>query len=230
MNNKILLIKDLNINKQKGLGLLIFLAILSNLANVYAFLSSKNAVSSINAVYETNYNSKELYLLEQAKVYVYNIEVFEKKVREVSKKLQIPPEWLMAVMYNESKFDASVSNLKGSGAVGLIQWMPETAKEYDITTKQLKNLNHCEQLDFVETYLQKVKKKYGKFNSLTDLYLAILYPKALSNNSLNILFKKGSVSYTMNAGLDEDNDGKISVLDIDLRMKRLFPSAYRIHN
>ena len=60
--------------------------------------------------------------MSEAKIHIQDTKAFAKKVQEVSARLEIPPEWLMAVMYVESKFDASVVNYKGSGAVGLIQY------------------------------------------------------------------------------------------------------------
>ncbi|HMS50722.1 MAG TPA: hypothetical protein PKD56_00220, partial [Chitinophagales bacterium] len=67
----------------------------------------------------------------------------------------------------------------------------------------------------------------GNFKSLTQLYLGILYPKALEeDNSCLTLFAKPAEAYRMNSGLDEDKDGVITVKDIDRRMKRIFPTAY----
>lgn len=91
-----------------------------------------------------NNTNGELYLLDKAKSYVYDIDGFEKKVKDVSSRLSIPAEWLMAVMYAESRFDASAQNHKGSGAVGLIQFMPATLRDMNVTTKQLQNMNHTE--------------------------------------------------------------------------------------
>ena len=64
-------------------------------------------------------NPKEsLYLLKHAQNYVYDAPKFEEKVRQISSKLNIPPEWLMAVMHAESRFDASATNKKGGGTAG----------------------------------------------------------------------------------------------------------------
>ncbi len=170
--------------------------------------------------------STELYLLDQARRYVYDTDAFESKVKEVSRKLDIPADWLMAVMHSESRFDASVKNIKGSGATGLIQFMPATAKDYNVTTDRLRNMNHIEQLDYVYEYLNRVRNKYKNYDSLTDLYLAILYPKALGEETCYTMYAKPSKAYEMNAGLDENKDGRVTVSDIDRRMKRVYPSAY----
>ncbi|MEZ4885001.1 MAG: transglycosylase SLT domain-containing protein [Chitinophagales bacterium] len=174
------------------------------------------------------FQTKELYLKDKARVYVRDIDDFEKKVRNISNKLDIHPNWLMAIMHSESKLDASVVNLKGSGAAGLIQFLPTTAIDMDITVEQMRNLNHVQQLDYVHTYLKGVKEtRKVNYNNITDLYLAILYPAAIGKDVEFVLYRKPSEKYQANSGLDENRDGEISISDIDLRMQRLYPIAYQ---
>ncbi len=167
-----------------------------------------------------------LYLSEKASVYVTDFQPFEVKVREVAAKLNVPPEWLMAVMYSESRFDAGAVNFRGSGAVGLIQFMPATAKDMGTSTNNIGRLSHVEQLEYVYTYMQNVREKYGDYESLTDFYLAILYPKARRQEMCYTLYANPSKSYKQNIGLDIDKDGQVTVHDIDKRMKRIYPTAY----
>ncbi|MEO0900061.1 MAG: transglycosylase SLT domain-containing protein [Bacteroidota bacterium] len=167
-----------------------------------------------------------LYLMNEASVYVHNPVQFEGKVREVAKRLGIPPEWLMAVMYSESKFDAAVRNFKGSGATGLIQFMPATASEMGASLSQIGSTDHVQQMEYVYQYLQTVRERYGNYKSLTDLYLGILYPKAINQDPCYTLYARPSKSYKQNSGLDENKDGRVSVSDIDKRMQRKFPQAY----
>ena len=170
---------------------------------------------------------KGLYLLEHAKPYVYDEKEFEEKVREVSSGLDIPPEWLMAVMHSESRFDASIRNTKGSGATGLIQFMPFTAKDHQTTVDKLRNMNHVQQLDYVYDYLNNKRRKYKNYDNLTELYLAILYPKALGQKQQYVMYAKPSISYKMNKGLDQNKDGRVTVSDIDSYLKRIYPTAYK---
>jgi hypothetical protein len=171
-----------------------------------------------------------LYLIDKASRHVADAMSFEQKVREVATELEVAPEWLMAVMYSESKFDAAVMNHRGSGAVGLIQWMPATAKELGVSISELKALNHVEQLDYVYKYLDSVRKRYRNYDSLTDLYLAILYPRALQGDYCYTLYATPSKKYKQNVGLDENKDGRVTVSDIDKRMQRIFPTAYMTDN
>lgn len=201
----------------KNVGIVVVCLLLSN------FITLRYSNSSIIGQKKAE---NQMYLLDKASIFVHDVQGFEQKVRSVGKQLRVPPEWLMAIMYSESKFDASVANHKGSGAVGLIQWMPATAKDMQTTVAELRNMNHIQQMDYVFRYLQRVRTKYGDFNSLTDLYLAVLYPRSLDNDYCYTLYAKPSVAYVKNSGLDEDKDGRVTVSDIDRRMKRIYPTAY----
>ena len=167
-----------------------------------------------------------LYLIDEASMHILETDRFEEKVKTIASMLRVAPEWLMAIMYAESKFNAAVYNYKGSGAVGLIQFMPTTALEMNTTSEALSRLNPIDQLDYVYRYLQTVRERYGEFDSLTDLYLAVLYPKALGQDYCYTLYAAPSQSYRQNSGLDEDKDGRVTISDIDKRMKRIFPPAY----
>ncbi|MEZ4825711.1 MAG: lytic transglycosylase domain-containing protein [Bacteroidia bacterium] len=172
--------------------------------------------------------AERLYLLGEAHLFVSDLDAFEARVRLAAKNLQVPPEWLMAVMYAESAFDSSVLNQKGSGATGLIQIMPATAREMNITTSDLAQMDPVLQLDLVEQYFTVVRERYGVYTSLTDFYLAVLYPKARGEGDpCYALYAAPSKVYQQNSGLDENRDGVVTVSDIDKRMKRLFMTAYQ---
>lgn len=202
---------------------IVVLAIIGSNVLLFNFMGG-NFSSSLSR--EQAMLSSRLYLLGQASVFVEDVSSFEYKVREVSDRLNIPPEWLMSVMYSESKFDAGVANYKGSGATGLIQWMPNTAKDFGITTAELKTMTHVEQLEYVYKYLDRMRRSYGEYNSLTELYLAILYPVAIKQDYCYALYEHPSRAYKQNSGLDENKDKQVTKSDIDKRMKRVFPTAY----
>ncbi|MDW3646144.1 MAG: transglycosylase SLT domain-containing protein [Bacteroidia bacterium] len=201
-----------------------------------AFLISANFLHEVYLAYTLPEPEvvEELYLIEEASAYVENKELFEAGVKDVARKLDIAPEWLMAVMYMESRFNPAVENHRGSGAVGLIQFMVPTVREINMRMgkrlymKDIQNMSAVEQLELVENYLETVRKRRGEFNSLTDLYLAVLYPKAIGRSLDYKLFSKPSRRYRQNSGLDMNKDGIVSVLDIDIRMKKMFPTAYEI--
>lgn len=195
---------------------------------ILAFVILSNIITHtiFNPFLSKKPETEPLYLMEKASMFIADEKAFEQKVRDIAARLEIQPEWLMSVMYSESRFDAAAENLKGSGAVGLIQFMPATATDLNTTTQKLGSMHHVAQLEYVYGYLANVKRKYGGFDSLTDLYLAILFPKALEGDYCYTLYAKPSQAYRQNAGLDEDKDGRVTVGDIDRRMQRVFPKGY----
>jgi peptidoglycan hydrolase-like protein with peptidoglycan-binding domain len=135
---------------------------------------------------------------------------FKEKVVEIAERIKINPNFLMAIMSFESggTFSPSIKSIAGSGATGLIQFMPNTAKSLGTTTAKLAKMSAVEQLDFVEEYFKPFK---GKLKTIEDAYMAVLLPKGIGKGKDFVLFKKGTVSYTQNSGLDLNGDGKITV-------------------
>ena len=101
-----------------------------------------------------------------------NKEAFKAKVESLSSMLMIDPNWLMSVMLLESSLNPQAIN-KITGAVGLIQFMPATAKELGVTLDQLYDMDNIQQLDYVYKYLSRYK---GKMNNLSDVYLSVFFP------------------------------------------------------
>lgn len=116
--------------------------------------------------------------------------------------------WLMTCMAFETgrTFSANVRNAAGSGAVGLIQFMPTTAKWLGTTTENLALLSAESQLYYVGKYFATWAPR---IHSLTDMYMAILLPKYIGQPDDAVLFSDG-VSYRQNAGLDANRDGKVT--------------------
>jgi len=144
-----------------------------------------------------------------------NMPEFESKVNDVAASLGANPADLMAVMKFETggTLDSAEKNRAGSGATGLIQFMPETAKNLtgasskEAATQIMASMTPTEQLDYVQKYLQPFK---GKLNSLEDMYMAVLYPKAVGQDPNYALFKEGTKAYWQNRGLDLNQDGVIT--------------------
>ena len=215
----------------KNIGLVILAVILTNIVS-HTFYNPSIRSYSPEPVLDgpiEDIEGPQLYLMDKASQFVSDGRSFEDKVREIADMLGVAPEWLMAVMYSESKFDAQVLNHKGSGATGLIQFMPDAASDMNVSLQRLRKMNHLQQLEYVYLYLEKVRERYGDYESLTDLYLAILYPKARKQDFCYALYAKPGTSYNQNAGLDENKDGIVTVSDIDRRMKRLYPPAYMVN-
>ena len=117
-------------------------------------------------------------------------------------------EWLMACIAFESgeTFSPSVRNAAGSGAVGLIQFMPSTAKGLGTSTQGLAEMSAVDQLAAVREYFRPYARRIA---SLSDMYMAILLPSAVGKPDDAKLFWEGA-AYRQNSGLDANHDGVIT--------------------
>ena len=101
----------------KNIGLVILAVILTNIVS-HTFYNPSIRSYSPEPVLDgpiEDIEGPQLYLMDKASQFVSDGRSFEDKVREIADMLGVAPEWLMAVMYSESKFDAQVLNHKGSG-------------------------------------------------------------------------------------------------------------------
>lgn len=152
---------------------------------------------------------------------------FVERVVRMSEQLKMDSDGsnkLMACMAWESgeTFSPSIRNGAGSGATGLIQAMGFVALAYYYSSKQINKMSdeekkskgkECcdklaaltaeEQLEFVYWYF---KSYTGKLKTLADVYMVILYPKAVGKPDDYILFQNNTISYRQNIGLDINKD------------------------
>lgn len=148
------------------------------------------------------------------------------KVREVSNRLGIDPNWLMAIMYTESARTFSPSIQNSIGATGLIQFMPSTARGLGTTTTELKNMSAVEQLDYVEKYLSVYK---NKLKSYVDTYFAIFFPLAIGKPDNYVLQTSGlssSLIAKQNPLFNTNKDGKIEVWEVKKVMLEKLPREW----
>ncbi|HWK70053.1 MAG TPA: transglycosylase SLT domain-containing protein [Burkholderiaceae bacterium] len=135
---------------------------------------------------------------------------FREVVFTICAALGIEPDYLMACIAWESAetFRPDIKNMAGSGATGLIQFMPKTAVGLGTTVEALARMTAVEQLDYVRMYF---KPYQGRLKTLSDVYMAILWPAAIGMPENYILWKKGThpTTYRQNAGLDLDRDHDI---------------------
>jgi hypothetical protein len=143
---------------------------------------------------------------------------FKRRVIEISAELGMDPNNLMAAMAFESArtFRADIENPL-SGAVGLIQFMPATAKGLGTSTSALKKMTPVAQLDFVRRYFLPQK---GRLNDLNDVYMAILWPRAVGKPASHVLFVNRSRQYSQNKGLDVNFDGVVTKAEAASRVQQ----------
>ena len=138
-------------------------------------------------------------------------QAFRERLFEICQVLGVEPDYLMACMAFESAetFSPSIRNAAGSGATGLIQFMPNTAKGLGTTTAALAAMTAEQQLEYVLAYFMPYK---GRLKTLADVYMAILWPAAIGKVDDWVLWDQASrpTTYRQNAGLDLNKDGTIS--------------------
>ena len=161
---------------------------------------------------------------------------FEQTMRNVSSLLGINPNWLMMVMWNESRLNAQAVNKQpgdsdnpltrtASRATGLIQFMPDTAIRLGTTTKALYSLSAIDQLNYVYKYF---KPWSGKIKDYFDLYIITFFPVALGKPDDYILQTSklsAALIAKQNPFFDVNKDGKITVGEIKRRMYESIPKS-----
>ena len=174
---------------------------------------------------------------------------FRKKIIGIAKRQNIDANNLMAAIAHETRgtFDPTCGTFKKhkdesrEGYVGLIQIGKDAAKSIGTTRTKLLKMGQIKQLDYVEKYLSLSMLK-GKLNTLTDFYLAILFPVdcgkgnqpnyIVFDNSLELSYKNGklvknlnywrNVSYSANPAFHkegEKEEGKTYVWEIAENIK-----------
>lgn len=152
---------------------------------------------------------------------------FVEKIKEVSSRLGINPNWLMAVINFESagSFSPSIRN-PYSNATGLIQFMPSTAVGLGTTIQKLAQMTAVEQLEYVYKYYATYR---SKLNNYVDLYLTTFFPAAVGKSDDYIL-QTSSISAnliaTQNPAFDLNKDGKVTVGEIKQIMLSKIPSNW----
>ena len=150
---------------------------------------------------------------------------FQQEVSAVAGRLGVSEADLYAVMSFETggTFNPGIRNAAGSGATGLIQFMPSTARGLGTTTQALAGMNRVQQMKYVEKYLSNKGVRGG---NLSDLYMAVLFPAAVGKPDNYVLFGRGAMSgytgvaYTQNRGLDSNGDGSVTKAEAAAKVLR----------
>jgi hypothetical protein len=153
---------------------------------------------------------------------------FMNKVQEVANKLGVQPNALLAIMKKESGLDPSIRNkialkMGKPAAVGLIQFMPATARQLGTTTEELASMSAVEQMDYVYKYYKINKAKPGM--DAGDLYMLTFLPAYAGKDPKIVLGQKGggelgttNISkhsiYKMNPSFDTSGKGYFTIADV----------------
>lgn len=143
--------------------------------------------------------------------------------------LGIHPDWLATVISFETAgtFSPSIVNRAGSGAFGLIQFMPSTAKTILKTATTQEAVDRGRAMSFAEQ-MQKMVVPYFKgrtMKSLEDVYLAVFYPAAMNKPADYVIGSAPGAVYTQNAGFDKAGKGFITRSDVTSKLRALYENA-----
>lgn len=139
------------------------------------------------------------------------LEFFEKLVK-VCNNIQCDPMDMLAKMWASSRWKTYAVN-KTSGAVGLTQIKPEILRRYGVNPEHYRNMSAVEQLDIIEKYFLKNKKKCnmeGKYLKGEDLF-AMNFLSSRANQQV-LVASRGDRYYDPKR--DINHDGKIDKDDM----------------
>ncbi len=153
---------------------------------------------------------------------------FANKVIYISRKLNVNPNWLMAIMNFESGLKPSAIN-KHTNATGLIQFMPKTAKSLGTSTEELKRMTAVEQLDYVYKYFYPYRYKIKSF---VDMYLVTFLPVSVGKPVDWVLRAKNLPAEAIarvNRVFDVNKDGVLTVAEIEQIMLNQIPAEWKAY-
>jgi hypothetical protein len=181
--------------------------------------------TKLQSIIETDTEIKEwknsVLLIQQRLEWGYD-ERTQLKVKEIADKLFIPEQWLYDIFFIECRHDHHLPN-PYSNAIGLIQFIPLTARWLGTSTYELSKMTKYEQLNKVYAYLRFFKNKKlnskikynniytpeprNTYKSKEQLYLAIFYPAALNKEDFCKI--GGKKTANVNPFIDINKDGQI---------------------
>lgn len=127
---------------------------------------------------------------------------FQKAAKEMCARLGMRLNDLKTVLERESGINPKEINEK-SKAIGLIQFMPNTAIGLKTSISELRTMSGVKQLYYIEQHFKPYK---GRLNSLNNIYTAIFYPASMDKGNGFVLGSEVSDKYAkavarQNAGM-----------------------------
>lgn len=118
-------------------------------------------------------------------------------------------------------FDPAIKNMAGSSGTGLIQFMRSTAIGLGTTVEELAAMSAERQLGYVYKYFKPFGSDLSGWTQ-EDIYMAILYPKAIGKPlDWAMPWKYGSLAYKQNSGLDLNKDRKITKQEASAGIRKM---------
>ena len=154
----------------------------------------------------------------------------------IARKHNVEPQWLFAVGILESGLQPNVKNHAGSSAVGVLQFTQKTIDNLNhnrdlvsqvghLTRSKILQMSLIEQAPIVDAYLSGVLQ--GRpVNNATDLYLSVLWPRAMGRDDNYVLFSKheNSKAFRQNNSFETNGDGAVTVGEVSRKVNRALAS------
>ena len=138
-----------------------------------------------------------------------NDAAFQRKLDEMIDKYPgLTREEIYQIIQGESGFDTRAVN--PSGATGLFQFMPTTARELGYTPAQIQNMTAAEQLEVYDQYLDRWN--YTGSNHLGIMQAA---PAYAGRSGSSVIYARGTPAWNQNPGWRPPGGGDITVDSIN---------------
>ena len=133
---------------------------------------------------------------------------FREAVKALAERRGISTDEIYSVIQGESSFNPRARNR--SGAAGLFQIMPESARELGVSTSEILNMSPARQVALYDRYLER-----WNYNSSNRLGIMQAAPAFADRSPDDVIYAKGSKAWEQNPGWRELNDGPITVRSIN---------------
>ena len=133
---------------------------------------------------------------------------FIASVEALAEKRGISTSEIYKVIQGESGFKPTAQNK--SGATGLFQFMPATAKELGYSTRDIMKMSPVQQVELYDKYLDRWS--YSSKNRLGIMQAA---PAFANREPEAVIYTKGSKAWDQNPGWREKGGGPITVRSIN---------------
>ncbi len=161
---------------------------------------------------------------------------FRAKLIQIADELGLDPSYMAAVMSFETAgtFSPSIKNFAGSGAVGLIQFMPDrvmsdgsirkgSASLLGTSVSKLAKLTATQQLTYVGMFYKGIGA--SRITTPLDHYMAVFSPAFIGSDYSTAMYVEGTKAYDQNKGLDDNEDGVITVGDVAAKFLAIITHA-----
>lgn len=152
---------------------------------------------------------------------------FAAKVEDIADFLLIDANWLMQVMYSESRLKHTAQNIQNGRliAAGLLQWTK--ASGVPGAPASILLMNPLKQLDEVKKYFTPYR---GKMKSYFDVYLVTFFPAAMGKPD-NYIFQTSKYSAALiaaqNPAVNKNKDKEITMAEFKAYVTSTVPASLR---